>query len=498
MMKKLLRQIKLHHLLVGINILSVLFISSCTVGPDYKRPPVEVPDHYKEVGVHWKRAEPQDDYDRGEWWRLFKNPELNALEQQVKVSNQNIAASEAAYRQAVQLVYEAEAAYFPTLGITTSVTRQKTSTLVPGRVVTTTINGSGASAGSVNGSINTDDFIGLQASWVPDLWGNIRRTVEQNETSAQASGAQLAAMCLSMQATLAQDYFQLRALDVDQKILDDTVIADQKTLALTRAGMAAGTNSLSDVATAEAQLKTVQAAAIDNHIARAQFEHAIAVLIGRVPENFSLKPKVMVLVPPKIPMEVPSTLLERRPDIANAERLMASANAAIGVAISAYFPTLTITGTYGYETFSFNHWFSPQMLFWSIGPALTETIIDGGLRLAKTQAAWAAYDQAVANYRQIVLAAFQNVEDNLVALHTLKFERVVQHQAVQANRLALKLLLADFKAGTVAYTSIIVAQTNTLTAEKAESDMAGRQMVAAVGLIEALGGGWDESALNSM
>lgn len=483
-------------LMVSLLFLNTLFTTSCTVGPNYVRPSVAVPSKYKEARVQWKVAKPQDEFDRGEWWTLFNKPELNTLENQVNVSNQNIASAEAAYRQAVQLVYQARAAYFPTLSATTSVTRQKTSALIPGREVTTTINGSGAAAGSVNGTINTDDFVGLQASWVPDLWGNIRRTVEQDATAAQASKAQLAAMTLSMQATLAQDYFQLRALDRDQKILDDTVIADKKTLALTKAGMIAGVNSLADVATAEAQLKTVEAAAIDNHIARAQFEHAIAVLIGKPPADFTLKPKLIVMKSPQIPLSVPSSLLERRPDIANAERLMASANAAIGVAISAYFPTLAIAGTYGYETFSFNHWFSPPMLFWSIGPALTETVLDGGLRLAKTNAARAAYDQAVANYRQTVLAAFQNVEDNLVALHQLKSEILVQHQAVVANQLSLKLLLAEYKAGTVAYTAVVVTQINTLAAEKAESDMTGRQMVAAVGLIEALGGGWDTSQLN--
>ena len=254
---------------------------------------------------------------------------------------------------------------------------------------------------------------------------------------------------------------------------------------------------MADIASAQTTLKTVEAQAIGNHVNRAIFEHAIAVLIGQPASTFSIKPKVMILKPPRIPLQVPSELLERRPDIAEAERNVAAANAAIGVAISAYFPTLTLGGTYGYETFQFNKWFSQPMLFWSIGPQLAQLIYDGGLRRAKVAAARAGYRQTVAQYRQTVLAAFQNVEDNLASLRIFNHEVPVQGQAVAAAKTSLRLQLADFKAGTVAYTSVIVAQTNALAAEKTYSDLVSQQMVAAVGLITALGGGWDADELNA-
>lgn len=482
------KEIKLALLLIAI------LLSACTVGPNYVRPAVAVPVKYKEArgssfSREWKIAEPNDACDRGPWWKVFNNTELNALETKVNVSNQNVAAAVAAYQQSLALVQEAASNYFPLVTGQVSVTRQKQPVLLSNASV------SNLGVAPTTGATNTEYLMQLNASWVPDLWGGVRRLVEQNSDTALATLAQLAGVQLSMQATLAQDYFQLRALDRDQKILDNTVIADQKALALTRSGYKAGTASLTDIAQAEATLKTVQAQAIDNGIARAQFEHAIAVLIGEPASTFTIKPKQVILKPPKIPVGIPSELLERRPDIAQAEREVASANAAIGVAIAAYFPNLTLSSIDGYETFNFPDWISKPSLFWSLGAQVAETIIDGGLRIAKTAAARAAYYQSVATYKQTVLAAFQNVEDNLAALRILKSEQAVQHQAVLANKKALQLALADYKAGTVAYTTVIVAQTNTLTAEKTESDIAGRRMVAAVGLIEALGGGWDANAL---
>jgi NodT family efflux transporter outer membrane factor (OMF) lipoprotein len=294
-----------------------------------------------------------------------------------------------------------------------------------------------------------------------------------------------------MQATLAQDYFQLRTLDVDQQILNNTVKADKEALLLVRRKFAAGTASLSDIASATQTLKAAEAQAIDNGIARATFEHAIAVLIGKPPSCFSIKPKVLKLVPPPIPIQVPSCLLERRPDVAQAERTAASANAQIGVAIAAFFPTLTLTGTYGFQAQELKNLISQPALFWSIGAQLTQLLLDGGLHYAQYAADRAVYLQDVALYRQAVLAAFQDVEDNLASLRILKSEIVVQRQNVAAAQLALKLLLADYKAGTAAYTDVIVAQTNLLTAQKTYSDTAGRRMTSAVGLIKALGGGWD-------
>lgn len=479
--------------------LFTLTLSACTVGPDYVKPTVPVPMKYKEASKHWKVAQPCDDIDRGDWWKVFNNAELNALEPQVNISNQNLAAAIAAYEQARALVDEAAANYFPTLMAAFSEIRQKQSALVRGVSVSSSSNSTtGVNTTTVNGRTNTNYTVGLQASWVPDLWGAVRRQVEQNATAAQASAAQIESARLSAQATLAQDYFQLRGLDLDQQILDNTVIADKKAFDLTKRGFVAGTSSLANIEQAVATLKTVQVAALDNHIARAQFEHAIAVLIGKNPEAFSIKPKIISLVPPPIPLEIPSMLLERRPDIAAAERQVASANAGIGVTIAAYFPSLMLSATYGFQTYEYTHWFSQPMLFWSIGPQLAETILDGGLRIAKTAAARAVYNQSVATYRQTVLAAFQNVEDNLVALRVLNSEVATQHQAVMANEKALELLLDEYKAGTVAYTSVIVGQTNTLAAQKAETDIASRRMVAAVGLIEALGGSWNAEAIAKM
>lgn len=460
-----------------------LLLSSCAVGPNYVRPFVNTPVKFKEADKNWKVAHPSDEEDRGDWWEVFHNPELDVLETKVNVSNQNIKVAVAQYQQAIALVREAQAAYFPVVAGSVSVTRQKQSTLV-----TST---SGGTSSVSTGRTVTDYLLSLNASWVPDLWGGVRRQVESNKASAQASAAQLAGVRLSMQGTLAQDYFQLRALDADQKLLNNTVIAYQKALRLVKDQHAAGVASLADIAQAQAQLKTAQALAIDNGINRAQFEHAIAVLIGQPASTFSLAPKVITLNPPTIPVAVPSTLLERRPDIAQAERQMAAANALIGVAIAAYFPTLTLSGSYGYETFDFAHWISQPALFWSVGPQLAETIFDGGLRRAQVAAARASYRQMVATYRQTVLAAFQNVEDNLAALRLLRSEAAVQHQAVAATKFSLKLLLSQYQAGTVAYTNVIVAQNAAYSAQKTESDIAGRRMVAAVGLIMALGGGWD-------
>lgn len=473
---------------------NLVLLTSCTVGPNYVRPPVAVPAKYKEARgssfrKEWKVAEPEDAANRGNWWAVFNDPVLNALEPKVAVANQNVAGAVAAYDQSLALVQEAASNFFPLVTAMVSITRQKQPVLLSNAFVST------LGASPTTGATNTDHLLQLSASWVPDLWGSVRRQVEQNIDTAQSNFAQVAATLLSMQGTLAQDYFQLRALDVDQKILDNTVIADQKALTITQSGYTQGTTALADVAQAQATLKTAQAQALDNGINRAQFEHAIAVLIGEPASTFTIKPKVLTLIPPKIPVEIPSALLERRPDIAHAERQVASANAAIGVAIAAYFPNLTLSSVDGYETFRLQNWISKPSLYWSLGASVAETIIDGGLRIAQTAAARATYYQTVATYRQTVLAAFQNVEDNLVGLRILKSELAVQHQAVLANRTALRLALDQYKAGTIAYTTVIVDQTNTLTAEKAESDIAGRRMVAAVGLIEALGGSWSANFL---
>jgi NodT family efflux transporter outer membrane factor (OMF) lipoprotein len=458
-----------------------LFLSACAVGPDYVRPAVTVPTQYKEAQKDWQPAQPRDAHDRGPWWNVFQDPVLNSLQRQVNVSNQNIAFAEAQYQQARALVSQARAAYFPTITSTLSSIHQK-------QTASTNI-GSVSTASGSKGPVTTE-MLSFDASWELDLWGGIRRQVESSKAGMEASAAQLAAVRLSMQALLAQNYFELRGLDKRQQILDKAVVAYQKTWKLTQDRFRSGVIAMMDVAQAETQLKVAQAAALDNQVSRAQLEHAIAVLIGQAPANFSLPVTVFAMRPPSIPVQLPASLLERRPDIAQAERNMAAANAQIGVAVAAYFPNFSLLGTLGYRSNDFSRWIMPPALFWSVGPQLAATLFEGGLRQAVTAAARASYAQSVATYRQTVLAAFQNVEDNLVALRILAKEAVVQQQALSAAQLALKLALQNYVAGTTAYTDVLVAQTIAYTAEQNMAALAGRQMVAAVGLITALGGGW--------
>jgi NodT family efflux transporter outer membrane factor (OMF) lipoprotein len=320
--------------------------------------------------------------------------------------------------------------------------------------------------------------------------------VEANAAGAQASAAQLALVRLSSQATLAQTYFQLRALDKDQKILDDTVVDYRKALKLTKNRYASGVAGRTDVVQAQSQLDNARALAINNRIGRAQFEHAIAVLLGEPPANLSIPAEPLTAKPPAIPLEVPSALLERRPDVAQSERLAAEANAQIGVAIAAYFPTLTLSGTASEQNRNYAHWFSIPALNWSLGPQLAETIFDGGLRKATTAAARANYEATVATYRQTVLTAFQDVEDNLVSLRVLKQQSVAENSAAASARLALKLIFNQYKSGTAAYSDVITAQTAAYTAEKSAADINGLRMTAAVGLVKALGGGWNVAAID--
>ncbi len=480
--------------------LFALLLTACAVGPDYVKPQVQVPASFKEAPKGWKIAQPQDDHDRGAWWETFNDPQLNTLETQLNISNQTIAAATAQYRQALDLVDEARASYFPTITATAAISRSKSASggstaaaqsLTPtssvGNVTPVSVGGSSGSSASYS---TVHSWL-VGASWVPDLWGSVRRTVEAASAGAQASGAQLALARLSAQATLAESYFQLRALDKDQQVLNDTVTGDQKALQLTQNQYNAGVAARADVVQAQAQLEAAQALAINNGISRAQFEHAIAVLIGQPPEIFSIPYEPLATKPPQIPLEVPTVLLERRPDIAQAERLMAQANAQIGVAIAAYYPDLTLTATASERGQGLAHWFSLPALSWAVGPQLAETLFDGGLRAATTAAARANYDATVATYKETVLAAFQNVEDNIASLRILTNEAVVQDQAAASARLALKLVTNQYKAGTVAYSSVIIAQNAAFAAEKSAADITGLRMTAAVGLITAMGGGWD-------
>jgi NodT family efflux transporter outer membrane factor (OMF) lipoprotein len=497
--------------------LLILFLSSgCVVGPDYKRPAVQVPTKFKEATKGWKIAKPKDACQRGPWWRVFHDPQLNALEYQLNHANQNLANAIANYQAAAYLVDEARASYFPTITGSAALNRQKTGAGSGGSFTSTSIlnptsSGADSSTGSStatssgvasvgssgNGNPSTTHSLLLNGTWEPDIWGNVRRTVEADASAAQSSAALVAVTQLSAQASLAQFYFELRGVDTDQKILDDTVKADKNILKLTQNEYSAGTAAESDIVQARSQLEAAQALAINNGINRATYEHAIAVLIGAPPENFSILRRVAPVRPPPVPLSVPSQLLERRPDIAQSERLMAEANANIGVAISAYFPTLTLSASGNVTNPGFAHWFSIPDLSWSLGTQLAQTIYDGGLRAATVAATRATYRADVAAYRQIVLAAFQDVEDNLASLRILKQQEIVQKKAADDANLALKIVLNQYKAGTVNFSAVLTAQINALTATKSAADVQYLSMSSAVGLIKALGGGWDAIVLDN-
>jgi NodT family efflux transporter outer membrane factor (OMF) lipoprotein len=481
----------------------LLLASGCAVGPNYVRPAVIAPDAYKELDG-WKVARPQDDASRGPWWERFGDPALNALEARVSISNQNLAAAEATYRQARALVREARAAYFPTVTLGLGYTRSRQSTTFVFGATGGSSSGTSASSatstgtsGGSSGGARSDFQLGLDFSWELDVWGRIRRGVESNRAAAQASAGDLEAARLSFQAELAQDYFQLRTVDAQKQLLDETVAAFEKFLRLTQDRFANGVASQADVVQAQTQLKTTQAQAIDVGVQRAQLEHAIAILMGQAPSSFSLPPTPLTATPPAIPVGVPSELLERRPDIAAAERRVAAANAQIGVAVAAFYPTITLNASSGFESSSLAQWFTAASHFWSVGPGISQTVFDGGLRRAQTDAARAAYDGTVATYRQTVLAAFQGVEDNLAALRILERENAVQDEAVTAARKSVDLTTSQYKVGTVSYLNVITVQTIALTDEITAIQIRGRRMAAAVLLVQALGGGWSDADLPS-
>jgi NodT family efflux transporter outer membrane factor (OMF) lipoprotein len=459
-------------------------LAGCAVGPNYHRPSAPVASAYKETPPGWKVAEPADRADRGPWWSIYDDARLDALMAQLNASNQTIAQYAAAYRQARALVAEARAAYFPTLGLSASASRagQQFSRSGTSRSI-----GAGGSANSIGNSFN----VALDASWEPDLWGKVSRTVSAQKAGQEGAAADLANARLSAQATLAQTYFQLRALDATQKLLNDTVNAYAQALKLTQNQYAQGIVARSDVIQAQTQLQSAQAAAIDNGVARAQDEHAIAVLVGQSASTFSIPPIPLDAEPPSVPVDVPSALLERRPDIAAAERRTAAANEQIGVAIAAYFPSLTLSAQGGYQNSVLSQLFTLPSRFWSVGPSLAATLFDAGLRHAETEAARAAYDQQAALYRQTVLGAFQEVEDDLASQRILAQEVVVQRQAVDSAKQALAIVTNEYKAGTVAYVSVLTAQTTAFTAEQKLTTLAGQRMVSSVGLVKALGGGWN-------
>ena len=462
-------------------LVTVLALAGCAVGPDYRRPDAPVPATYKEL-EGWHAAQPRDELPRGSWWEVFGDPELDGLMKRVDISNQNIRAAEARVRQARAVADQARASLFPTVTANASVTRSKAPSLA---------NQPNFATGAVN-----NYNVGLSVpSWEVDLWGRIRRTVESDVASWQASAADLEAARLAARATLAQDYFALRVADTTKRLLEETVRAYQRSLELTQNRYAAGVVARVDVVQAEVQLKSAQAQLIDVGVNRAQLEHAIAMLVGEPPANFALAPADLVLKVPPVPVALASELLERRPDIAAAERAAAAANAQIGVAKAAYFPTLNLSASTGFRAQTLANLLSAPSRFWSLGAAAAEGLFDAGARRAASEQALAAYDAQVATYRQTVLAAFQDVEDNLAALRILEQEAVLQDEVAQSALHALELTINQYKAGVVSYLNVITAQTTAYNSQSAAMNVLGRRLTASVGLVRALGGGWNAEEL---
>jgi NodT family efflux transporter outer membrane factor (OMF) lipoprotein len=475
--------------LLSLSLSAVLIFGGCTVGPKYQRPATQAPQAYKELTPAdfsktdgWKVAQPNDGTLHGKWWEVFNDPQLNALEEQVNISNQNIKSAAASYFAARALVREARAQYYPTVSV--------------GPQITTSRAGAAASTPITNGTSTFYD-LPFDATWVPDLWGRVRNTVRAQAAAAQASEADLENIRLTAHAEVAADYFQLRGQDDLKQLLDSTVIAFQESLNLTRALYDTGIDSDESVAQAETQLESTQAQATNLGIMRAQFEHAIAMLVGQPASSFSIPGEPLKLSPPAIPFGVPSQLLERRPDIAANERLMEQANAQIGVAVAAYYPTLTLSAAAGLESSSFTSWFTWPSRFFSVGPALSETIYDGGLRRATVQQFRAQYDATVANYRETVLTAFQQVEDNLAALRLLSIEIQQEDAAVSSAERALKVATDRYKLGIDPYLNVLTDQTTLLSNKQTAVSLRIQQMTASVQLVEALGGGWDALQLPS-
>ena len=465
-------------------IAATAMLAGCMVGPDYVRPAAPTSATFKEA-QGWKVAEPRDNAPKGPWWEAFSDPDLDRLVSEVNVSNQTVQAAAARVREAQAATAAARTGLFPSINLNASALRTS-------RTGATTTQGASTGTGASN-SYNA----ALDLSWEIDLWGRIRRGIEASETSAQASAADLAAAQLSMQALLAQDYLLLRVQDAEIALLHDTAAGYERSLTLTRNQYAAGIVTRGDVAQAEAQLASTQAQEQDAMIQRAQLEHAIAVLIGKPPAELAITTKPLVAVFPQTPVTVPSELLERRPDIAGAERRTASANAEIGVAQAAFYPALTLGATGGVQSSAIGSLLSLPARYWSIGPSIAQAIFDAGLRQAQKEQAIATYDETVANYRNTVLTGFQDVEDNLAALSILAREAVLQDAAVKAARESVTIAQNQYRAGTTTYLTVVVLQAAALTSERTALDILGRRLTASVGLIKALGGGWDASTLVS-
>ncbi len=470
----------------------VLFAGGCKVGPNYKTPsaamapsfnaqPAETPPPAA-PGVGWKHAQPGDDKLRGKWWESYSDPQLNELEERVTVSNQTLKAALAQYTQALAAVQQFRSNYFPTLSLSPSYSRTRVSSNRPFGVPT-------------SGNPYSDLIASGTATWEPDLWGNIRRTVQQARANAQASNADLANVELSLRSELAMDYFELRGLDTQKQLLDDTIREYQRFLQLTISRFHGGVATDADVAQAQTQLDQTIAQDIDIGVARAQFEHAIATLTGQPASAFSLAPAPLTLTLPTVPVGVPSEMLERRPDVAGAERRAAAANEQIGIAIAAYYPQVNLGGSGGFESSRPGNLFQGPSSLWSLGGSATELLFDAGRRHALTVEARAGYDAEVANYRQTVLQSFQDVEDQLAALSILNEEAAAQQKTVADAERSLSILTNQYKGGLTIYLQVITAQAVELANRRTAADITTRQFAASVQLVKALGGGWDTSQL---
>ncbi|WP_321903960.1 efflux transporter outer membrane subunit [Paraburkholderia tropica] len=477
--------------IVGVSAL----VAGCKVGPDYVRPTAQVAATYKETdadakaldGTGWALAQPADGAPRGAWWQIYGDTELDALETRVAEANQNVQAAQARFRAARANVAQQRSSFFPVVTAGGDFSRARTSENL-------------AYTSKAGRTIN-DYSVGLDATWEPDVWGRVARGVESARANAQASAADMQAVLLSMQAELATDYFELRGIDRERQLLDDTLAAYRESLALTQHRYDGGIATDADVGQAQTQLQTTEAQAIDLGVQRAQLEHAIAILTGQPPSTFTLAvlPGAPLSAQPfASPPGVPSTLLERRPDIAAAERRVAAANAQVGVATAAFFPSLMLAVTGGLEATNYSQWLVAPARFWSLGPALAGTLLDFGGREAVRDEARAQYDASVAQYRQTVLDAFGQVEDNLAALRVLEQEAVAQDRAVDAAKRTLAIVEDRYKNGAITYLDVVVAQTTTLSNERQAVAIARRRLAASVALVKALGGGWRAAALDSV
>jgi len=459
---------------------TILFCAACAVGPKYKAPAVPAPPAYKEIG-NWKTAQPSDQNLGGNWWEIFQDPQLNTLEQQIDVSNQNLKAAVAQYQEARAALRYARADYYPTLSTAPSATREKFSGNRPGSIA--------------RGATFNDFVLPVNVSYQVNAFGRVSKNVESYREQAQASAADLAVVNLTMHADLAIDYFAARTLDAEEKLFQNTVAQYEQALQLNEDRYQGGLASEVEVEQARTILETTRAQLVDVGVARAQFEHAAAVLVGKPPAEFSLPPLPLTTPPPPIPVGVPSELLERRPDIAASERRVASANAQVGLAKSAYYPLVNIVGSGGFESGTITTLLQGPSALWSVGASAAATILDGGRRHALNDEAKSAYDSSVASYRQTVLSAFQQVEDNLAALRVLENEAGVQATAVQSAQRSLDLSNTRYDGGVTSYLEVITAQNAALSDEVTAVNILGRRMASAVLLVEALGGGWDRSTL---